>query len=300
MTTSYKRLLTAIVCCAVFIGCKPKLLITKNQYIEKGQHAPVPYTVYSYSSTPEQVLLVLPSALDSFNIEEAPFFSQLLKKDFQIVVIDKPTEGDFYQLQSMDFASQRENEIIKTAQYLMNKGLLNSDSLTILGLDEGAYLAPLVAIQLNVDRVIFVNGGPFSPLLEIERLAEKDSLTTTDLAFIEERLQVKTKKELFIKAGRVKEGRTTDVVLADRANVYWLSYNQTVLSEIYPNFKGAGHWILFDNYPLNHPSNAQYLNLLNGIRGDKKGKVVQLEGNGNYSDENLEKISDALESILLD
>jgi hypothetical protein len=300
MTTSYKRLLMAIVCCLPFISCKPKLLITENQYIEKGQHAPVPYIIYSYTTEPKQSLLILPSALDSFDVEAAPFFSKLLKKDFQIIVINKPSEGDFYQLQAMDFASQRENEIIKTAQHLNNKGLLSLDSLNILGLDEGAYLAPLVAIQLNAERVIFVNGGPFSPLLEIERLAEKDSLNATDQAFIEARLNVKTKKELFVKAGRVKQGRTTDVVLASRANVYWLSYNQAVLSEIYPNFKGAGHWILFDNYPLNHPKNAQYLSLLNGTRSDKKGKVVQLKGDGIYNAENLKKISDVVESILLD
>ncbi len=296
--TNFINRLSLLIVCALFWACKPQLQTTTAQHNFKGQYAPIPYTIYKLDKPVTKTLLYLPPALDSLSVKQLPVFEKLLKAGYEIVEITAPKEGEFYLLREMNFASQRASEIISTARYLKSSSKAQFNNLVVLGVEEGAYLAPTVAVQLKADSVIYVNGGPFSPLLELEKLTEKDSLNPAERSFIQEYLKLDSLPQLELAIRRVKRTDPNNIILGMQTNKYWLSFNQEPLSEVYTHLPGANFWILFEDYPLNRASNLNYLQLLNKMQGNAHNRVLSLKGDGKMQGKNLERLNQELEKVL--
>jgi hypothetical protein len=283
-----------------FSQCKPVIEVTKEEFKLPNEINPVPYQIYQPRKLPiEHTLLYLPPALDSFNLAQSALLPKLLKRGFEVVVIRAPKKGDYYTLKEMNFASQRQKEIINTALYLRNSKRAQFKNLKILGVDEGAYLAPLVASQLKADAVIFVNASPFGPLVALERLTKKDSLSPTEVKFIQQNFSLDSLKELTQAVKRVRSTSPNKIILGLQTNKYWLSMGAPAISEVYSSLQGYNYWVFFKDYPLTQKTDYFYVKQLNAMQGNKSAPVFILPGNGTLKDNGHNVFEEQLENILI-
>lgn len=282
-----KWLLLSLSIC-LLSSCGSKVMVKSGGHYETGLYDTVPYTItqhgYSY-----HLLLYLSPALDTFSFRGSEIEKAVLKAGYNVLNIEKPNKADYYTLKNMDYKSTRQTGVQRTFYHLKEKGIIKYNKLVILGVGEGAYLAPSIATMLGADTAIMINGGPFSEMIEIERAAE-DGVTENEESFFDKTLKISKQEDVLTAVENVRAGKPDGFALGSFMNKYWLTYNSAITTYDYQHMPGHAVWIFFDNYPLHKASNEQYIRSLTGMRKDSRSNQYVFPGTGNINVADTQKI----------
>lgn len=272
-------------------------MVKTGSHFETGFFDTVPYALRQQANA-QHLLLYLSPALDSFSFRGSALEKAIMKAGYQVLIIDKPTGSDYYTLKNMDYKSTRQTAVQRTFYHLRDEGVLDYKKLVVLGIGEGAYLAPSLATMFEADSAVMINGGPFSEMIEIERAAQ-DGVDDTEAEFFDRVLRISKQEDLLRAVENVRQGRADAFALGPHMNKYWLTYNAAITAHDYQHMPGHAVWIFFDKYPLHKAQNEQYIRSLSGMRKEGSSEQIILPGTGNISESELQqRLAEKLLEIL--
>lgn len=278
-------------------SCGSKVMVKTGSHFETGFFDTVPYALRQQANA-QHLLLYLSPALDSFSFRGSALEKAIMKAGYQVLIIDKPTGSDYYTLKNMDYKSTRQTAVQRTFYHLRDEGVLDYKKLVVLGIGEGAYLAPSLATMFEADSAVMINGGPFSEMIEIERAAQ-DGVDDTEAEFFDRVLRISKQEDLLRAVENVRQGRADAFALGPHMNKYWLTYNAAITAHDYQHMPGHAVWIFFDKYPLHKAQNEQYIRSLSGMRKEGSSEQIILPGTGNISESELQqRLAEKLLEIL--
>lgn len=295
-----KLAVISVIFLTLILACSPKMMVETGSFTNDGYYDRIPYHLASHKKSVSKLILHLPTQLDTFSFHQSEIHKELFKRGYNILTINKGTTANFYLRKAYDYKDQRLQDILNTYRWLLEQNKIGPKKLVILGIGEGAYLASETAVALDADSVIFVNGGPFSELLEMElSLTGKDSLNPIEKDFYKRNFEIDSLAQLKTALYKVKKTGADSYSLGGNRNIYWISYNQDVLGGDYKNMRAQAIWINFENYPLYKQSSFNYLKVLGTTRMQAKNEYLFLNGDGNLSTkENQKELQQMLGQIL--
>jgi len=265
-------------------GCVPKQSITEGE-IAREKKLAVPYKLALHPGEKKKVALFLPSSWDSMAVFHQKWARPVWKEGYDILVVAKPNEGDFYRRKSQDYYSNRLGQVFSVLRSLEKENMISTDEGWILiTAGESSYLAPELARQLEPDHTFLINGLPFGPLAQLEMLQNRDTLRKSTRVWLQ-KWGVDSLEQLPATIKKVRQENPEDFVLGDYTNMYWLSYEQSNFTEDYAYLPGKVTWILFEEYPLLQPGTIQYIKALEGMRSSRTGDIRTFSGTGLYKEE---------------
>lgn len=269
-------------------SCAKPIPRSSETYLEPFIQDSIPYVLSSREKPADKLILFLPPALDSDVVfMDSKVAKQLYKRGYDLLRVDKmPPQGkNFYRRKSLDYKGQRAQNVSNLMQQLKRQGKVSPKAdISIIGVEEGAYLAAALGGMLGADTVVFINGGPFSVFGAMERIAEHRIPYEPRAEWLKTKLAIDSLAELQNAVERVKTEIPQSYVLGQQTNMYWLSYHDNYFIEDYQNYQGRAIWIFFKDYPLYVESDLSYLKVLNGMRKTPLVNYHLLEGKGNLED----------------
>lgn len=275
-------LLLSILCLA--LACGPQQKVSEGS-IAQGKNQVIPYQLASHPGEDQKVALFLSSSWDSMPVFEQKWARPIWKEGYDILQVSKPKQGDYYRRKSQDYYSNRLGQVFSIFRHLQEKGKLSTDDgLLLITAGESCYLAPELGRQLEPDHTFLINGLPFGPLAQLEKLLSQDSLEESSREWLQQ-WRIDSLEQLSPTIQKVREGDPGNFVLGDYTNMYWLSYEQSNFTQDYHYLPGKVSWILFEDYPLLHARDIAYIKSLEGMRSSKVGDIRVFPGTGRYKEE---------------
>lgn len=285
-------------------ACQPKLYQQRGTYWQPSIQDSVPYLLSQHREASDRLLIYLPPALDSFNLESSSLFRPIFNAGYDVLSLYKaPAKGDdYYRRKSMDVKLQRLQNIEYLIMDLKKRQIINPQAeIVILGIEEGAYLAPSVALSLGVDSIILVNGGPFSMFFQIQRIAEAElALTPARRAFINRHFRTDSLALLMEKVQAVESQHPDLFSLGSFPNMYWTSYHLNYFMDEFPRVPGLVVNINFEDYPLFKPKDLEFFRVLTKMRPSEKTIIHRLEGDGSLDKAQQEMLWQVLAPLFTD
>lgn len=283
-------------------SCGPKQSLVKQSYFDLYLKDSIPYSLASHEKVSDKLFIFLPPALDTVQFEQTDLYRKIYKSGYDILCIyQPPAEGDkFYTRKALDFKGQH----IQNAQNLIShlrkeRRIANAEHTILFGIEQGAYMLPLLMANNNVDTAIFLNASPFSMYLSLQRIANgKVAWTPQRQNYLKRKLAVDSLDVLKAKLDDIESLSSDQYSLGKYSNMYWLSYHANYMLDEYTNTPGHCFWIAFDDYPLFKQSDWEYLKLLDKTKAKSSGTYRLLTNYNSFSDENWEEIGDQILPLL--
>lgn len=280
-------------------GCKTKVPVSKTAYVDLYLRDSIPYSLASHEPKSERLLIFLAPALDTVQFEETNLYRKIFESGYDILCIYQPEAKGafFYSRKAMEFKGQQIQNAQNLISHLRKKKLIPKAEHTVLmGIDQGAYMNPLLVANNHIDTAIYINANPFSMYMSLQRIANgRMEWNENRQAFIKRKFGIDSLRVFKQKVAEVESTGSELYSLGKFSNMYWMSYHANYMLEEYQQTPGHSYWIFFKDYPLFKNSDLDYLKLLDKTRKDGNGEYRVLENYQGFSPENWE----ALETVIL-
>lgn len=287
----------------LFSACKGSRSMKKEAYLDPYLQDSIPYTLAQHEEVSERLFIFLPPALDTVRFEETKLYKKLYKSGYDILcAYQAPAVGAYYySRKSMEFKGQHIQNVQSLISHLrQQKRIAGAQHTVLMGLEQGAYMLPLLMSNNGIDTAIFINASPFSMYMSLQRIAEgKMAWTEARQKYIKAKFDIDSLGVFKEKVADVERLSSEVFSLGAFPNVFWLSYHANYMLEEYRQNAGHCFWIQFDDYPLYKESDFEYLKLLDQTR-NKGSAEYRLHSNYEaYSPSNWDQIeADVLELML--
>lgn len=280
-------------------ACKSAVPVQNDKYVDLYLRDSIPYSLARHEIPSEQLLIFLAPALDTVSFEETDLYAGIFEAGYDILCIYQPKAvgGYYYSRKAMEFKGQQIQNAQNLITYLRKQKLIPKAEHTVLmGMDQGAYMTPLLMANNHIDTAIFINANPFSVYMSLQRIADgRMEWNDQRQDFIKRKFGLDSLHVFKEKVAEVETVGSELYSLGNFTNMYWLSYHANFMLEEYRQTPGHSYWIFFKDYPLYKSSDFEYLKLLDKTRANASAEYQVLEGYNYMSEENWE----ALESVLL-
>lgn len=275
----------------------------QEAYVDLYLQDTIPFSLAQHEEVSDRLLIFLPPALDTVKFEETKLYNKLYKAGYDILcAYQAPAEGAYYySRKSMDFKGQHIQNVQNLISHLRKqKRIGGSEHTVLMGVEQGAYMLPLLMANNGIDTAIFINASPFSMYMSLQRIAEgKMEWSESRAQFIEAKFDIDSLSEFQQKVAEVESRSSEQFSLGNYPNMYWLSYHANYMLEEYRANQGHCLWIQFEDYPLYKQSDFEYLQLLDKTRSKGSAAYSLHKGYENYSPLNWELIEQDVLALLL-
>jgi len=284
-------------------SCTSNKPVVKQSYYDLYLRDTIPYTLASHEEVSENLLIFLPPALDTVEFEKTHLYKEIFEAGYDILCIyQPPAEGQFfYNRKSMDFKGQH----IQNTQNLIsmlskNKQIAKSRHTILMGIEQGAYMTPLLMANNNIDTAIFINASPFSMYLSMQRIASgKVEWTEKRQDYIDAKFGIDSLHVFKQKVEEV-ESLSSDLYSLGRfTNMYWLSYHANYMLDEYRQTPGYAFWVNFEDYPFFKQSDWEYQQLLDKTKPQGGGEYHLLQNYQSFNTENWEQLEEVILPFLI-
>lgn len=277
--------------------------MVQEAYVDLYLQDTIPYSLAQHEEVSDRLLIFLPPALDTIKFEETKLYTKLYKAGYDILcAYQASAEGAYYySRKSMDFKGQHIQNVQNLISHLRKEKRIGGAEYTVLmGVEQGAYMLPLLMTNNGIDTAIFINASPFSMYMSLQRIAEgKMEWTAARAKFIQDKFAVDSLSVFKEKVADVERLSSEQFSLGNYPNMYWLSYHANYMLEEYRANQGHCFWIQFEDYPLYKQSDFEYLRLLDQTRSNGSADYRLHQGYDNYSPLNWDLIEkDVLELLI--
>lgn len=280
-------------------ACKSTVPVQNANYVDLYLRDSIPYSLARHEENSERLLIFLAPALDTVAFEETDLYAGIFKAGYDILCIYQPKAkgGYYYSRKAMEFKGQQIQNAQNLISHLRKQKLIPKAEHTVLmGMDQGAYMTPLLMANNHIDTAIFINANPFSVYMSLQRIADgRMEWNDQRQDFIKRKFGIDSLHVFKEKVAEVETVGSELYSLGSFTNMYWLSYHANFMLEEYGQTPGHSYWIFFKDYPLYKNSDFEYLKLLDKTRANASAEYQVLEGYNYMSEENWE----ALEKVLL-
>lgn len=284
-------------------SCTSNKPVVKQSYYDLYLRDTIPYTLASHEEVSKNLLIFLPPALDTVVFEKTHLYKEIFDAGYDILCIyQPPAEGEyFYNRKSMDFKGQH----IQNTQNLIkmlsnNKQIAKSRHTILMGIEQGAYMTPLLMANTGIDTAIYINASPFSMYLSMQRIASgKVEWNAKRQDYINAKFGIDSLHVFKQKVEEVESLSSDLYSLGKFTNMYWLSYHANYMLDEYRLTPGHSFWINFEDYPFFKQSDWEYLQLLDNTRHQGSGEYHLLKNFQSFSEENWEQLEQVILPFLV-
>lgn len=244
----------------------------------------IPYRLAQQPRKEKGLALFVGPLMDSLPVFNQAWTAPLWKAGYSFLVIDRPYPESFYKQAQRSDMSRRHGDVQQAVFGLAAKGIIDTtQNFLLISSEEGGYLAPELSRSLQTDTTVVINADPFGPISQLKRWTQDTTITEADSTLMA--LYEQTDTAAFRKAINqvTKGGRLDKMDLGPRTNRYWITFNQSNQAESYQQAPGYFLWLFFEDYPLHFKPDADYVRILNQVRG-QEGDILELPGTGYFHD----------------
>lgn len=281
------------------LSCKTTVPVEYSGHVDAYLRDTIPYTLASHEPISDRLLIFLPPILDTVEFEKTDLYQSIYESGYDILCIyQAPAKGTYYySRKAMEFKGQQ----IQNAQNLISllkqqKRIAKPEHTILMGIDQGAYMGPLLMANNGFDTAIYINSSVFSSYMSLQRIASgKMEWNEARQKFVKRKFGIDSLSTFKEKVADVERLSSEQYSLGSFTNMYWLSYHANFMLEEYQKSTAHSFWLFFDDYPLYKESDYEYLKLLDQTRSKGSGNYHVLSGYNGFSEANWED----LEALIL-
>lgn len=282
----------------VLSACKSKVPVQRTAYVDAYLRDSIPYSLALQEEPSDRLLIFLAPALDTVQFEETGLYQKIFAAGYNILCIyQPPAYGSFYySRKAMEFKGQQ----IQNAQNLIShlrkrKQIPKAEHTVLMGIDQGAYMNPLLMANNHIDTAIYINANPFSMYMSLQRIADgRMEWNEKRQEFMKRKFGIDSFPTFKQRVAEVESTGSENYSLGSFSNMYWMSYHANYMLEEYRQTPGHNYWVFFKDYPLFKNSDLEYLKLLDKTRNEGSGNYNVLDNYQGFSPENWEALEAAI------